>query len=361
MTESIAVVRGRCRCGRRYRIRNVSGPTHVACPQCGRAISVTDADLKLAGGDLRFAAAPAEFDDAPRDAIPIDRGLLRLARTGSRPGLTGREVLDSPDAMVARALRGGLGLGLPHGDPARGESVFVEVEERPFLHDVAASFYFAGSRHNAINILLYAVGCSALLAVTYVLAPFGPLVLLAIPFYIATAIFLMQFYWSTLELTAGGEDEIPAFQSGFDFWDDGLRPILVLAIISGFCSIPLAALALFGPGSLAGDPLLRLIALGAGWFFWPIAVMSVALGRRLLFLRPDWLVRCVAGIGPAYVVAWLAVIAAVAGWLLAMQFIDYWFWFPVVGVAINMYFGYVLFRTLGLLYRHFHERFPWKF
>lgn len=361
VTQATATVRGRCRCGRRYRIRNLTGPTHVACPQCGRAISVTEADLQLAGGDLFFTAAPVEFDDAPRDAVIIDRGLLRIAKAGSRPGVTGRDVLDSPDAMVARALRGGLGLGLPHGDPARGETVFVEVEQRPFLHDLAASFYFAGSRHNAITVGLYAVGCSVLVAVFYPLALLGPLVLLTVPLFVATAIFLMQFYWTTLERTAGGEEEIPAFQSGFDIWEDAIRPFFVLLAISVFCSIPLGAWAMLAPPGLREDSLLRLIALGAGWFFWPVAVMSVAIGRRFLFLRPDWLVRCVAAIGPVYIVAWVAVIVSVAGWIFAVSLIDYWFWIPAVGFAINMYFGYVLFRTLGLLYRHFQQRFPWKY
>jgi hypothetical protein len=34
---------------------------------------------------------------------------------------------------------------------------------------------------------------------------------------------------------------------------------------------------------------------------------------------------------------------------------------PIVGYAAELYFGYIVFRTLGLLFRHYRTRFPWKF
>jgi hypothetical protein len=96
--------------------------------------------------------------------------------------------------------------------------------------------------------------------------------------------------------------------------------------------------------------------------------MSVALGGTILYMRPDWLVRCVAGIGPVYLFAWVLVVA-VAGALIASgrygeQIIGSSLLVRLVyrpaSAFVELYLGYVLFRTLGLLYRHFQQRFPWR-
>ena len=120
--------------------------------------------------------------------------------------------------------------------------------------------------------------------------------------------------------------------------------------------------------------LLIWVGLGLGWLFWPVAVMSVALGHTILFIRPDWLARCIIGIGPVYLLAWLLVMITLVAWIF------YWATplpsvagvhvavriflaaaIRICSVAVNFYFGYVLFRMLGLLFRHFRARFPWKY
>jgi len=55
------------------------------------------------------------------------------------------------------------------------------------------------------------------------------------------------------------------------------------------------------------------------------------------------------------------VLLAVVGWCLLWRFWAIWIWIPIVGFAANLYLGYVVFRTLGLLFRHFRVRFPWKY
>ncbi len=107
------------------------------------------------------------------------------------------------------------------------------------------------------------------------------------------------------------------------------------------------------------------------------ALMSIAIGQSVWFLRPDWLVRCVVAIGPSYALAWLLAAAVVVGgvqalewvgWLASLTFGLHWsirllalFVFPAVTSSVSIYLGYVLFRTIGLLYRHHGQRFPWRF
>ncbi|MFQ5805932.1 MAG: hypothetical protein ACE5I3_05730 [Phycisphaerae bacterium] len=360
------LVRGRCACGKRYRIRNAQPGITVMCPNCRRAIPITDADLRAALADARLIPVQSETAE-PLEVIPVDVGELTLAPEGSRPGLTGEKAFEHEEVMLARAVRGSLTLGETYDElnppPAAGPCVLIEFEpgREAFVHDLFASFYCAGIPGNALNILVIAVACSLVVALQYVLVFLGPFLLFMIPLYGIVFLYVVQFYWSVLRITAGGEDEIPWAQTDWSFWHDGFKPLIWMTTISLLCSLPAMLLGWYGlSGVTVGWPAWWL-ALGAGWFFWPVAVMSVALGNTILFVRPDWLIRCVIGIGPVYLVAWLAVMIAIAGWYAFWQFAGIWIWIPVLGFAVNLYLGYVVFRALGLLFRHFRERFPWKY
>jgi len=365
MDQSQAVfVRGRCVCGRRYRIRGARAGITVMCPICRRPIPITDADIRAALADARLI--PVQVED-PRllEALPLDYGELRLAPEGSRPGLTGHAVPSHEEALLARAAWG-KGLAVhegPHPVPAvAAPAVVIELETggRTFVYDLLLSFCCAGVLRNALNILVMAVACSVVAALHYVLALFPILALLMLAIYGIIVLYAVQFYWNVLRLTAEGEDAIPWVQSDLSFWDDAVVPLGWLIIISFLCALPALLAGRYGPAALEwGAPAWWLI-LAAGWFFWPVAVMSAALGNTLTFLRPDWLVRCVLGIGPLYLVAWGTLIMALAGWYVYLRYAAYWAWIPVVGFAVNLYFGYVVFRMLGLLFRHFRPRFPWK-
>ena len=218
----------------------------------------------------------------------------------------------------------------------------------------------SAGRH-ALNVLAVSAACSLLVALQYLLVFFPLFLLLMVPIYGVVVLYAIQFYWAVLKHTANDEDVIPWAQTDWSFWYDGFKPLTWMIIISFLCTLPALVLRWLAPPPLNSDPAAFAIALAAGWFFWPVAVMSVALGNTILFVRPDWLVRCVIGIGPVYLVAWMAVLLAVIGWVLFLQFWQYWIWIPVLGFAVNLYFGYIVFRTLGLLFRHFRARFPWQF
>jgi hypothetical protein len=163
-----------------------------------------------------------------------------------------------------------------------------------------------------------------------------------------------------LRHTANAEDVIPWAQEQWSLWYDGVLPLLSLALISFFCTLPYLIVANVQAAAFAADPLRGWLVLAAGWFFWPAAVMSVALSDSLSYLRPDRLIRSVIGIGPAYLAAWVAAMLAVTVWYYFLQQWWTWIWYPIIGFAANLYLGYVLFRTCGLLFRHYRERLAWR-
>jgi hypothetical protein len=355
----LILVRGQCACGRRYRIRNARAGITVMCPNCRRPIPITESDLRAAAADARLIPVQAETVE-PLEVIPLDCGELTLAPEGSRPGLTGERLHSHEEAALA-AAQGSRTFSSTYEQinpaAAEGTRVLIEFEhgQRAFVYDLLASFYFAGVPRNALNILVMAAACSLMVALQYLLALFPLFLLFMIPVYGIVLLYAIQFYWAVLKSTAGGEDEIPWAQTDWSFWYDGIKPLVWMGVISFLCTLPRLLLRWFGSPVLDTDPAAGWIALAVGWFFWPVAVMSVALGNTILFVRP------VIGVGPVYLVAWFAVLLAVAGWIIFLQYWHIWIWIPVVGFAVNLYFGYLVFRTLGLLFRHFRTRFPWKF
>ncbi len=355
-------VRGRCACGKRYRIRNAQRGVVVTCPACGRAIPVTEADIRTALAGERLI--PVQEDDpGMKEALLIDPGELSLASDGSRPGLTGGTAPQHEEAALLGGLRerpladfdaGSADAAAPEGRRARDPS-----RPRGFLADLIASFYFAGKMGNALNVLAIAAGCTLVWLVGAILP--GPLGLIAIILATLVLLYVVQFYWSVLTHTAGGEDELSWFDADWDLWDDAFKPLIWLAAISGLCSLPAFGLYWYLPAAYPWKSYVVLGGLIAGWFFWPVAVMSVALGNTLLFVRPDWLVRCALGIGPVYLLAWLLVMTVLVGWTALYRFHAGLAGLPPVRLAVSLYLGYVLFRMLGLLFRHFRGRFPWKF
>ena len=368
-----SLIRGTCACGQKYRIRNARPGAAVRCPRCKRPIPITDADVRAARGATRLIPVQPGSEQL-LEVIPIDDGTLRLAPEDARPGLTGDFILEHDEAAVAYAHRTTYDL-MPFKRGARkarrwfsgwaaGADEPAEPVERTFPGDLVASFYCAGSRRNALNILMTALAWSVFFFVQYLLVALGmkklaaAVTIVALPLYAVLLLFVFQFYWAVLQHTAAGEDEIPWVQTEASFWRGTIKPLVWIVVISGLCSAPEVIYRLMGvPLPPAADALI----LAAGWFFWPAMVMSVALGESIFFVRPDWVLRCILGIGPAYLLAWTAVLVALAGWFVFMLAWQYWVWIPIVGFAVNLYFGYVLFRTLGLLFRHFRDRLPWRF
>lgn len=366
-------IRIRCACGRRYRIRHARAGMVLTCTRCQRAIRVTEADLRAAESGIPLAPVQRDPDER-REAVVMPSDELRIAPKGSRPGRTGR--LHQTDDDLARAVgREAFASNQPTsslggaGDADHAMEPLLAASAGAFLKDLLASLYLAGRPRNAVGLAAMSVVCAIPFIVNIVLGPFSCLVLPLTLIFMALALLsIAQFMWNTLSRTAAGDDDIPLFEPDWDWVDDGLKPLLWLLGISLLC---------FGPAELVRayvddspqKPFLVYLAQFAGAFLFPVAVMSAALGNSIAYLRPDWLVRCILGIGPLYIVAWLLVVGTYAAWDHLPIALEPLGEIPLAGpllsvllyTGISIYMFYVVFRTMGLLFRYFRHRFPWQF
>ncbi len=367
------VIHGRCACGKRYRIRNARQDTVVQCPACRRPIVLTDADMRAAAADTSLLPLQAD-ETRPVPAVLIDDPHLRPASAGSTPGLTGHQVHTHEEAQLADALQPGprLGVGLVIDAHESATAVAARPTGR-FLKDLVASLYLVGKRRNLLGLAAAALGWSVPLLVLQLASNvfanrLGVIFALAM-FVWTVLIFLhaVQYFWRTMTDTATGDDDVPLVPSDYDFIDDALRPLAWIAVVTAACALPGWLTFQYLPAGPNRVPLIC-AALALGSFLWPVAIMSVALGESLMFLRPDLLIRCILGIGPAYLIAWAIMMATLAG-IGALLVLDPTILWPTAArVAYFLcstfaliYLNYNLFRALGLLFRHFRHRFPWRY
>ncbi|MBU0640888.1 MAG: hypothetical protein KKB50_18635 [Planctomycetes bacterium] len=360
----------RCVCGKRYRVRNAQPGVRTTCPECGSLLEITAADFETtfaADGSIQFHEEAA---GEPKEATLLEGSTLRPATKGARPGLTAGVLYEHEEAALADAIDGRrFKVGVLATPGAGDTSADEPVRTRTFLNDLLACFYFAGNPGNAANIALTAAAYSLIFMIGHFMV--GPFILIVVFPYALTVLYVVQFYWTVLTVTAAGEDELPWFDADWSWWHSGLKPLLWVGWISFICSLPGLWVHWYMPDTDPGKTALFWGVLVTGWFFWPVAVMSVALGNSILFIRPDWLIRCVVGVGPVYIVAWIAVLITLGAWVLFLMMPEPAFvsvvpvagelLYVVVVTFVNLYFGYVLFRILGLIFRHFRTRFPWKY
>jgi hypothetical protein len=239
------------------------------------------------------------------------------------------------------------------------------AKKRSFLHDLLLSFCLGGRPQNFLALGAMTVACalpSMIGAIPYLPCFVSPVVFLGV---ILVSLYVITFYWRTITLTAEDEDDIPLVETNWDIWDDAIQPALRLAAVTVFCLGPAVATQHWYPDATSKPWLIGGLAV-LGALLWPIAVMSVALGGSLGYLRPDWLIRAIIGIGPVYLLAVLLLLITLVLWHVAGKLPDpgsYPFpWAlcaPLASYGIELYFGYIVFRTLGLFYRHFRQRLPW--
>jgi hypothetical protein len=338
----------------------------VSCPHCRRAIRITAADLQAAAAGMQLKPMQPT-DSSDLELVPMESQTLRPAGVGSEVGLTGQREVGSdevaasgaqqrvPSRPPVMAMAGG-----PDGSP---------MGRRGFVSDLVSSFWFAGQAQNAFNLLAVAAGLSVpLIAASLLGMVFGLFgAIIGLLFVAFAVVYAVQFYWRTMTDTAGGEDNIPLIQADVDIVDDAVKPAMWMLVITLACTFPAILTYWYAP-DVPWRQAAVLGVLGVGSLLWPMALLSVAIGQNLAFLRPDWLVRSIVAVGPVYLLACAQTAAVlVALYLLLTTDVDtglpsiVQFVYMVLWILGGLYLGYVLFRTLGLLYRHFGHRFPWQF
>jgi hypothetical protein len=360
------VIRGRCVCGKRYRLLHARAGTRVNCPHCGRAIAVSDTAVARAVAAAYPDGANAAASEPLREAQPVDFGELRLAPAGSHIGLTGKKAYHHEEAMLAAAMGGAGSLGTLSGEQEheydraleRGRSLpRIEMVQRSFWADLLATFYLAGSPRNLLN--LAATAAALLLscwAASLLPGPLGFVASFVVD--LVCLAYLMSFFWSVLSLTANGEEELPLIPPDWDLWEDVLRPVLWLTAISIVCSVPWF-LVRSKIGGIAWPEPTADIALIGGWFFWPAAVLVIGVGGTWHDVLPHRLAGAIVRIGLRYVIVWGLVILLLFGVGVALRATYGLPFMLVIDLLLCLYAGYALFRTLGLLYRHSQRRLRW--
>ncbi|MGE0481288.1 MAG: hypothetical protein AB7Q17_12530 [Phycisphaerae bacterium] len=358
------VVRGHCACGKRYRIRNPLPGAAVKCPGCGRVITIDRADLvaALSGG----AAVPLAVESQEaKEAILIDQGAVRPAARGSRPGLAEGVAYSHEDALLASALA-----GRPMDRPVAAignEAEFDEVApgKRSFVYDALISFALALRPRNAIAL----VARAALFALALTIVLLIPWVFFVIPLCLMLVLlaFVLAYCWQVLKTTAFGVDELPRTIIETDFYNDVLWPAFWLLLVSGICSIPtIAARALSNELDAASRGVLMQVATYLGWILWPATVLMAANRSAVdVLMRPDRIVRVAMRLGLPYLLV-LAMLAA-TGWVMKLAVsnspspsaasIAEVYAYLVFTTGAAFYTGYVTSRLIGLLYRHYPEKF----
>lgn len=191
---------------------------------------------------------------------------------------------------------------------------------------------------------------------------------------------LLGFYYNIIHDTAFDVDELPEIYLGtsvtfvwYIIW-----PMLVFILTMVIVQFPyiLAGWILkrYGPDKIGGGiwigefgpaTLLQVLFI-LGMFLFPVAILTVAVGRDPVLLRPDYLIRPVfKGFVPYVVVVGLLVAASIC----EMQTIEFdklrgaaW---PVTAahLAANLAvqaLAIIAMRTIGLFMRHYSCYFPWQ-
>ncbi|MBK8915826.1 MAG: hypothetical protein IPM64_14750 [Phycisphaerales bacterium] len=360
------VVRGRCGCGRRLRIRNAHAGAHITCPGCGRSVALSASDVAagVLPDEVLFVAPEEDHGVPPPEAdLVVADAPIRPARAGSRPGLAHVVDYAHEEVALSSALGGysttprsaALGFGTGGGS---------QRVVRDFWTDLLASFYFAGVWNNALNLVLTA----GMIALLTSLAAAIPLVGLLVKFLVL--LYALQFSLTVFECTVRGDDEVPWFISDFNVYEDIIAPMLRLLAVTFACALPGAVFLWFVRSPTDAEWIIYYSLTVVGFLFWPIAMMAVMLEETIFCLRPGMLLHAMFRIGPRYLVACGMLCIVIAGWSaflglrvstgsaagdIAVGVVRH-----LLAPFISLYFGYALFRTVALLYRHFHARLPWR-
>lgn len=372
--QSSPTIRGRCACGRRYRVRNARAGIAVTCPNCNRQIQIHHEDIVAASAHTRLV--PVQSDDQPRDAKLVDFGELKLARKGSRIGLTGKRVLQNEEHTLFAAMR-----GMPEAPEAAyyaAPNWFIRlsqlVEDKPAspkhpILDFPFGFILGAEPRNFITLFALAaiIWLSIIQFIIVGFGPIGPRIGGAIAFVwtfvrwgvlLLPLVILSQYTFHVIRRTAFGYDRVSLFATSWDWFRDWIKPLFWIGLMATLLFGALSIVSTYaGPGHPALGGVLALAALVG-----PVALMSIALADSVQMLRPDWLFISVYRLGPTYAAVWFITALGLGGVCALWAYAGDWtHGFTIfANSVITAYALYVVCRSLGLLYRHHHDRLPWQ-
>lgn len=324
-----------CRCGARYTVPNEHAGRRAKCPRCGGTLIIPAAP----GGDSEiFALAdePAASKDATRTLAEQQRELLDQDRPKAPKGMA------APPPVVIETRSGFW------RDAFHSFNLFCDLDS---MFAFATIWFF--------GILLIGLSIFPLWGI------FG----------IFVYGYVCSYYMNTVTHAAEGNPGLPPMELAGIWWDDMIVPmfqwwgcqlfVLAPAIITAI------VLNLYGVAEEIWKPTWAGLAL-IGMFFWPICVLTVALGGFSMLIRFD---RCIVAIGrspgPYLLICLLLLVAIGPIWGVKVYFYVHrpetlaellpigGLTLRVLIVALDTYCTLVCTRLVGLYYHHFKDNFPW--
>lgn len=398
------VIKFTCKCGHRFAAPLEQAAGTVQCPDCGLLCDIpTLSDLASLEGDgtLRMAPAKPRVEPHRIDHLAAAFTRERLDGQGSeidlRPSQDDLERIDS-DAIPLKPREQAL-TEKPKYDPVTGELIRpIGVDERqvPEAHTVPvakrALSYASGdlmvipSAGRALRDLFSPINMVVMLFILLlhlfnqisIFAVMGGLFLLAPSVVLFTALILAHYANVVDETGPEARDELPRPIRGVSFGDDIWRPFTQAAGAMLICFVPahfFLAYAPPGPATLA----VYVVLLGAGTFFFPAILLTLVTSGTIVNLRPDRVISVIRVIGGRYIISLLCFVLSAAGYWIVLQgtvlfvyrlmsrsapaaplvnFISHpAFLYPALMIVLLVahYFCW----HLGLLYRRYHDHFPW--
>jgi len=248
----------------------------------------------------------------------------------------------------------------PSADEGRD---WITGPRQSFWRDLAESFLFFMTPGNLITFIIIAVinACSVPLSYLGILGLIASFLILG---------YLCAFYMSIILETASGEDELPNVWISSIF-DDIVMPMVRFVGTWVWVLLPALGLALWSQAAGREVPWGLVQALVViGLFFWPVVILGVAIGGGFKGLWPHVIIRTAF----CALLPYLAICATllVAASLLVLPQTDLFlsaasrfvpgamFQLAILNSVLNAYVMIVAMRIIGLFYRHYKHRFPWK-
>jgi hypothetical protein len=182
-----------------------------------------------------------------------------------------------------------------------------------------------------------------------------------ITIFIFTYGYLFAYMQRIVSASAQGEDDVPDFPDVTEFWSDIFLPFLLFTGTFVVSFAPAIAVAIWMRESEIILPAV-MATIGLGVFYFPMALLAVAVTDNFLALSPHVVVPSIARILLPYLLA-----CVVLGVLAAIRFGVAWLMekLPVPLVPsiidgfVSLYLLVVEMRILGLMFRSYRARLGW--
>lgn len=182
--------------------------------------------------------------------------------------------------------------------------------------------------------------------------------------HVATWGFLFWYYMEMIYSTASGQDKLPeVIVGGFNGLCKRIgKSVYIFLIILIVLELPYFIATLISSWMGAKVPVLLYALMFMGLYFFPVAILSAAVGKDLTLLRPDYFVITISRAFRPYLVTALLLGAAVVLQMYASQYSGRSAAVEIGYLLLNLAVQAILLvamRSIGLFFRHYSCLLPW--